>query len=461
MSLVTSIPITQLDFLLKINLLVLILINHYAAKNGRMTRRWTLIRDIRRVGFWLCAMIICCGYAQAQTAPTHRKTLLVLSSTGGGGHAAAAKALEQLVGDEYELKVVYPINDLRIWGLPACEQFYNHMLKKGWIRSLNFLVRHVTPPLFRSRQEKTEEIIASYIKAERPDLVLSLIPFINYPASEAARKSEVPFLLVTTDNDLRHWMLDMQKATHPHMKITIGSDFTFTKSLLLAKQVPDACIEMIGLPMRAEFLHKKDRAALCEEWNLEPEQKRVLIMMGGAGGAAAYAYAQRVGAMPLGVHIVVVAGRNEQLKADLEQLPLHPSNLLSIFGYTDRIADLMSISDVLITKPGPGTINEAIAMQVPLLIDNTATSLFWERVNVDWVVQHGIGKKLKKFYELESSLTTYLQDEKAQQALRDAFANTQSSQFHLRIRSLIQELIATSPVKKERDLAIDYSAQRD
>lgn len=420
-----------------------------------------MIRDIRQVGLWLCAMVICWGNVQAESASTQRKTVLVLSSTGGGGHIAAAKALEQLVGDEYELKVVYPINDLRIWGLPACEQFYNHMLKKGWIRSMNFLVRHVAPPLFRTRQEKTEEIISSYIKSQHPDLVLSLIPFINYPASEAARKAELPFLLVTTDNDLRHWMLDMQKAVHPHMKITIGSEFAFTKSLLLSKKVPASCIETIGLPMRDEFLHKKDRAALCEEWNLEPEQKRVLIMMGGAGGSAAYAYARRVGALPLGVHIVVIAGRNERLKADLEQLPLHPSNLLSIFGYTDRVADLMTISDVLITKPGPGTINEAIAMQVPLLIDNTGTSLFWERVNVDWVVQHGIGKKLKKFNELETGLSTYLQDTRAQEEMHQAFAHMKSSQFHLHIRSLIQDLIATSYVKKQGNPSIDYSGGLD
>jgi UDP-N-acetylglucosamine:LPS N-acetylglucosamine transferase len=375
-----------------------------------------------------------------QSSP--RKTILILSSYGGGGHLAASNTLQKLVGEEYDLKIVYPINQLRIWGVPSCEQVYNTMLRSGWIRSVNFLVRHVVPPIFKSRQAKVEKIIASYITAYRPDLVISLIPFINYPASEASRKKEIPFLLVTTDNDLRHWTLEMEKVKHPQMKVTIGADLPTTREILRKKKIPESSIETIGLPLRPDFMSPKDGKKILEELHLPSNKGIILIMMGGAGGQIAYEYAKNIGKMHLGAHLVVIAGRNNKLKKELEQLKLHSSNTLSAFGFTDRVSDLMAVSNVIVTKPGPGTINEAMAMKLPILIDNTDTSLFWERANVDVVLRYGVGQKIKKFSQVKELLSTYLKDDKAKEAMELSFVDVPVNLFHVRIPEIIHELIA-------------------
>ena len=218
-----------------------------------------------------------------ETLP-QKKTLLVLSSTGGGGHIAATSTLQKLVGEEYEIKIVYPINQLRIWGVPSCEQVYNSMLRTGWVRSMNFIVRHVAPPIFRSRVRKLEKIITSYINTYQPDLVISVIPFVNYPASEAARKKEIPFLLITTDNDLRNWAFQMEKIRHPQFKVTISADLAMTRDLLKKKKIPESAIETIGLPLRPDFMSQKDQQKILRELHL-PEQKEILlIMMGAASG---------------------------------------------------------------------------------------------------------------------------------------------------------------------------------
>ena len=374
--------------------------------------------------------------------PTSKKTILVISSVGGGGHITACNTLETLVGHEYDLKVIYPINQLKIWGVPSCEQVYNTLLRNGWIRSMNFIVRHVCPPVFRSRFGKIEKIISSYINASKPDLVISLIPFINFPASEAARKNDLPFLLITTDNDLRNWAFEMERIKHQQMKVTIGEDMPTTRDVLLNKKIPGSAIETIGLPLRPDFLAQKDEKKILEELHLPSNKEIVLIMMGGAGGDIAYEYAKKIGGMNLGAHLVVIAGRNNKLKKDLEQLKLHPSNTLTAFGYTNRVSDLMAVSDLVVTKPGPGTINEAIAMKLPILIDNTDISLFWERANVDIVLKYGIGQKIKKFSQVRDLISTYLKDPQAKKKSRSSFDNVPSNQFHLRIPEIIHELIA-------------------
>jgi processive 1,2-diacylglycerol beta-glucosyltransferase len=371
-----------------------------------------------------------------------RKTILILSSTGGGGHIAAANTLQSLVGEEYDLKMVYPINQLRIWGVPSCEQFYNMMLRKSWIRSMNFIVRHLAPPIFRSRLGKIEKIISSYINTYDPDLIISLIPFVNYPASEAARKKEIPYLLVTTDNDLRNWAFELERLKHPQFKVTIGSDLPTTRDVLLKKNIPESAIETIGLPLRPDFIAQKDQEKLREEFSLPQDKAIILIMMGGAGSETAYEYTKKIGEMDLGAHLIVIAGRNKKLKKELEEVKLHPSNSLTVFGFTDRVSDIMAVSDVIITKPGPGTINEAIAMKLPILIDNTDISLFWERANVDMVMKYGVGQRIREFSQVKNLLTAYLKDSRTKELVEQSYVSAPSNQFHLRILGIIEEMIA-------------------
>ncbi len=394
---------------------------------------------------FLCLVLSFSFLSAENLKDPQKKTLLILSSTGGGGHIAASNTLQSVVGDEYNFKLVYPINELRIWGVPSCEQVYNSMLRRGWIRSMNFIVRNLVPTIFRSYMGKLERIVASYITTYQPDLLISVIPFVNFPASEAARKAGVPFLVITTDNDLKNWALEIEKIKHSAFKMTIGADLPTTRGILLEKNVPEGSIETIGLPLRPDFMSQKDSKKILRDLNLPSDKEIILIMMGAAGGDTAYEYAKKVGDLDLGVHLVVVAGRNNRLKRQLEKIQLSPSNSMTVFGFTDRVSDIMAVSDLIITKPGPGTINEAIAMKLPILIDNTDISLFWERANVDFVLKYGVGQKIKKFRQIEDLLASYLKDSQVIHNTEESFVDIPSNQFHLRIPVIIKELIATRP----------------
>ncbi len=372
---------------------------------------------------------------------THKKIVLVLSSRGGYGHTAAANTLQKLIGDRYELKVVHPIDQLRIWGVPSGEQFYNMMLKRGWIRSMNFLARHLAPRLFRSRKHKIEKIIDSYIQAYQPDLVVSLIPYINYPVSEAARKGDIPYLLVTTDNDLRNWSFGLEKLRHPNFKVTIGSDLPTTRGILRKKNIPESAIETIGLPLRPDFITTKNEDQIREEYQICPEKSVILVMMGGTGSKSSYEYARKIGGMELSTHLIICTGRNEKLKKNLEKVKLHPSNSMTVLGFTERIADLMVIADLIITKPGPGTINEAIAMQLPILVDNVDASLFWERANSEMVVTYGIGEKIKDYKQMRMVLSSFLNDREKRKEIQDSFAAIPPNRFHERIGEIVDSMI--------------------
>lgn len=374
------------------------------------------------------------------------RKILILSSNGGYGHAAATNTLKSILGKEYEIKVIYPINQLKIWGVRSGEQMvYNSMLQHGWIRSMNTIAKYVAPRLFKSRKKKIEQIVSRSIEIEKPDLVVSLIPFVNFPASEAARKNGVPYLLVTTDNDLRNWVHELHKMSHPNFKVTIGSDLPTTRDLLKKRKIQDQCIETIGLPLRPDFNATKALSEIYREYQIPLNKPVILIMMGGAGAESALSYAKKIGGSDLGVHLIVVSGKNEKLAKKLKKIKLNPSNTITVMGFVEKVSDLMAISDVVITKPGPGTINEALAMQLPVLIDNTNIPLSWEQANIDLVLRYGVGERITNYKKAHHILRKYIKDPVYQKNIEEAFSRIPPNLFQNRISGIVDSMLTPLP----------------
>lgn len=366
-----------------------------------------------------------------------RKKLLILSSNGGSGHHAAAMTLQGLLKNAYAIKVVHPINDLKIFGVPSGESLYNYVLKKGWLQLMNLIITYIAPWLFRSRKNKIERLIGRYIEEEKPDYIVSLIPFINFPATEAARKKKIPYLLITTDNDLRNWIHDLDLVTHPQFKVTVGFDLPSTTGLLKTKKISEKLIEHTGFPLRSDFLENKNIQLLARKYLVPNKKFVVCIMMGGAGGYNTLKYAEEVGKLALNLHLVVCIGKNQKVASHLSQVKLHPENSMTIVPFTEHIADWMALADLIITKPGPGTINEAMAMKVPVLIDAIDPPLVWERANIDLVIRYGIGDSITRPEDIGFFVKRYLTQKNRDKNYSNQFP---LNNFHNNIENILKSI---------------------
>ena len=76
--------------------------------------------------------------------------------------------------------------------------------------------------------------------------------------------------------------------------------------------------------------------------------------------------ARAIGESGLDVNLVVVTGRNERLRQSLQALNWPIPTF--IYGFTRDLPDFMRAADVLVTKAGPGTIAEALAAHLPLIL---------------------------------------------------------------------------------------------
>ena len=68
--------------------------------------------------------------------------------------------------------------------------------------------------------------------------------------------------------------------------------------------------------------------------------------------------------------ILVIAGRNKSLKRSLdERIKSYNTDInIKVIGFTNIMNDILTIVDILITKPGGLTTTEALLKEVPMVI---------------------------------------------------------------------------------------------
>ncbi len=369
----------------------------------------------------------------------HVKKILILSSTGGYGHTAAAKTLINILPEGYAFKIIHPINELKLIGVPSGESFYNYFVSRNLHGCMNFVAKFVAPPILKLHTKKMEKLIKNHLINEQPDLLISLIPFVNYPCTEAARKLNIPYLLITTDNDLYNWVIGLEKMKHPRFSVTIGSDLQSTRLLLEKKGVTPDAIHTIGLPLRPQFFSEKTKDELRQSLGVKSGQKVILIIMGGVGGNNALRFAKKILKEQTNVFLIVCTGKNRSLQKKLANIHSQSSNSLKVVPFTEEIPDYMKASDLIITKPGPGTLNEAFEMKVPVLIDETNTSLYWEKSNIELIKKLGVGQSIKDLDDLSTILNICF-DPFVREQMQHALMNIPSNQFCERITGIVENL---------------------
>lgn len=376
-----------------------------------------------------------------------KKRIVVFSSRGGGGHTAVSNGLKGYLQDEYDITIVNvfdeilrPIDTLGTLTLGKItgEDFYNFCLRCRWTNVAGTYGRMGTRYI-NWRQGIIEKRMMEYFSLAKPDLIISVIPFVNGALLPVAERLQIPFLILTNDLDTTNYINGIVRPTYTKFKYSLAFDDPALKEKIKRALIPQEMFVITGFPLRPSFFKTKDVKALKAEFNVPQGKPVVMVFMGGAGSLTIYRYVRTLARMKMPLHMIIVLGRNEQLRRNINKIYLPPSVTMTLLGFTDRIADLMAISDVLITKPGPGSVNEAIESNLPMILDQTHGTIWWEELNVTFVLDHGFGSSLTQFRDLPVLLKKYLDGGAA--PIKQKMKDFKRESFNLTIGPLIKQLI--------------------
>ena len=392
-----------------------------------------------------------------------RKKIMIFTSKGGSCHQSTSQALKKLLEKEYDITIINPIEKLigpldpvkKIVKKYDWEVLHEKLFQNGWVRTINFYTYYIAPILISTFSGTIEKKFQKLFEKEKPDLVISVIPFFNLFASNAAYKCKIPYALITLDMDLTLWSIWLNKIKHPNFVMTILDDHLKKQFQKQLKNIPQEQIKTIGMPIRPEFFeekNKKDKEKIRIEWNIPKDKFIIMLMMGGAGSNIILKYAKEIAKNRLPIHLLTCIGKKTKLEKKLLPIIAKENSVttFTIVPFTNKIADLMSVSDLLITKPGPSTTNEAIAKKLPLLIDETQKTLFWEKGILNFVKRNKIGNSIKKFRKLKKIIRNYLDKNYYKNCLK-AFDKLPPYKFDQEIVKIVHQLCPPSlfPVRGE------------
>jgi hypothetical protein len=314
----------------------------------------------------------------------------------GGGHRSAAEALrlvmEELGGWNVRLtnlqELLDPIDLVRrLTGL-RMQDVYNLILKKGWTLGTAQTVR-VLQASIRLLHGRQVRLLEQFWRVSRRDLVVSLVPHFNRALAESLGRTQpaTPFVTILTD------FADYP----PHFWIEPQEQFFICGSERAVRQAaemgirPDRVFRVSGMILHPRFYQPIvcDRGGERARRGLDPNVPTGLVLFGGQGSEAMLEIAERLDAASLDLQLVFICGRNEKLA---ETLRRRRGRLRSfVEGFTKQVPFYMHLCDFLIGKPGPGSLSEAIAMGLPVIVERNAWTLPQERYNADWVLEKQVG----------------------------------------------------------------------
>lgn len=110
------------------------------------------------------------------------------------------------------------------------------------------------------------------------------------------------------------------------------------------------------------------------------------------------------------MQIIAIAGKNEKMKSKFEEIVSanNASSRITVLSFTDKVPELMSISDLVVSKPGGMTTTESLASGLPMIIINPIPGQ--EEENAEFLEDKGVGIWLKKNDNVAKVLNSLLLD---------------------------------------------------
>lgn len=344
--------------------------------------------------------------------------VFILYASAGAGHRKAAEAIYNYLKNT-RLDLHLRLIDILDYSNPGfkflCSSGYIFLIKRlPW---LWYLLYRSSSFFYDNKVRIFSECLNcfgffSLLRKENPDIIISTHFFTSSVVTIGKKQGWLKSKLITivTDYVLHPFWIGEGVDTY-----IVSSDIV--KEELVKKGVADNKIKTYGIPVDYKFYLPSDRNVLADKLKVAPSDFTALIITGTIGIGPIEDMVRHLASE---AQLLVVCGSNEKLYDRLNKLNLKS---VKLYHLIDNVCELMSVSDIVLTKAGGLTITESLIKRLPMIFFSSIPGL--ETANADIVCRYGCGFKANTVQKirdimlyLKNNPSGYLQVQENLESLR-------------------------------------------
>ena len=355
------------------------------------------------------------------------KKVIIFYASYGGGHLSAARSIKENMETNYEdidVKLIDCMEYVNKTVNKITTKAYSEMAKKApktWGRVYWKSQKGPLAQISTTSNKILSIKLYKLLKDFEPNLIVSTHPFGSQMCAYLKKHGKLNAKIATVMTDYAphdQWLVfnkyvDYYFVSHDGMKKELHE-----------KGIPNEKIFATGIPLSNKFLLKYDKPTILKSFGLSPDKKTVLFFGGGEfglGKTQTFKIFKSFVECPENIQIVAISGKNQKIKEAFENLveSLNKTDSVKILEYTNQVPELMSISDLVVTKPGGLTTTESLASGLPIVVINPIPGQ--EEENASYLEKNKVAIWLKK-------------DDNVEVILKDLFSNPEKMQ-EMKIRA--------------------------
>ncbi len=343
------------------------------------------------------------------------RKILIFYASFGGGHLSAANSIKQYIDEHFNdcqtrlvdcmLYVNKPINKISTTAYKEMAKKFPWAWGEVYAHSQKGPLAHISSVSNNLMAKKLLKLLKEY----NPDIVISTHPFGSQMVSYLKRKALVDCKLATILTDYaphEQWLVGKE-----HLDYLFVSHEKMKQELIQNYDVPADIIFATGIPLSNRFLLHYNKVVIMNSFGLDPDKKTILFFGGGEFGLGREVTIKILKAFIShsdGYQIVAISGKNEKMHEEFKKVveEENAQNIVKVLSYTNEVPELMSISDLVVTKPGGLTTTESLASGLPMILINPIPGQ--EEENAEFLENSGVAVWLKKDSNFDSIISELL-----------------------------------------------------
>tara|TARA_B100000315_G_scaffold260160_1_gene319618 strand:+ start:2817 stop:3884 length:1068 start_codon:yes stop_codon:yes gene_type:complete len=317
--------------------------------------------------------------------------ILITHASFGQGHKKAAEAAAS------------------VFNAPTCDilDFTHPLLKKLYVSGYLFITDK-TPFIWQAIFNLSKiNFIASgvhglqlfflapflkHLRSQKPQIVIST--HFSCPRFMRKLKKELGFKIINIVTDIRVHPLWVYESVDYYF-----ASFEATRKDLIAQGVDPKKIICGYAALREGFLKELNSSELRRKFSLK--DRPTILFVSSSRGNFPY-LKESINQLLKDYNLIIIYGKNTKLKSYLDSLA---SPYIRTFSFYEQMWELVSISSVIITKPGGLTVFEGIYKRIAFVFTHYIPGQETENMNI--VIKHGLGRFVRGSQELVKAVNYF------------------------------------------------------